>query len=314
MPGSPAFQFYAADYLADENVSVMTLEEEGAYWRAIAYCWREGSIPADDGRLSRLLKGATNQTLTVVRNCFNQMATDPTRLIHPRLEIERKKQAEWRSKSSEAGKKSGKSRRDKKFSTEPTFNSGSTKPEPNANQTGTLLLQSSSSSSLNTKTKTRPQKVLVAECPLEWIDHQAWMEFWAMRESNRWKTTDGSVKRILTKLQAFHDKGLDCNEILGEAIIRNWRGLFEIKENGGNNGQGNHTKTGGNLSALEEVIRRNQSRGIADGVELCEDGDDRREHLGLPQPAIIDLSLPRRAGGDQGTLPYQAQKRGNGLS
>lgn len=84
-------------------------------------------------------------------------------------------------------------------------------------------------------TNTRPQRVPVAECPLEWIDHQAWMEFWAMRESNRWKTTDGAVKRIITKLTDFHDRGLDCNEILSEAIVRNWRGLFEIK-NGGSNG------------------------------------------------------------------------------
>jgi putative transposase len=40
----PAFQFYAADWLADEAVSVMGLEEEGAYIRALCYCWREGSI------------------------------------------------------------------------------------------------------------------------------------------------------------------------------------------------------------------------------------------------------------------------------
>jgi len=45
---APAFQFYAADWLADEAVSVMSLEEEGAYIRALCYCWREGSIPADE--------------------------------------------------------------------------------------------------------------------------------------------------------------------------------------------------------------------------------------------------------------------------
>ena len=154
---APAFQFYAADYLADENVSVMTLEEEGAYWRAICYCWREGSIPADDGRLSRLLKGASNQTLRVVRHCFNQMATDPTRLVHPRLEIEREKQRLWREKSAAAGRKSGKVRRIKKFSTEPTFVNGlnqmATKPEPNTNSSSSSS-SSSSSKDLKTNTKT----------------------------------------------------------------------------------------------------------------------------------------------------------------
>ena len=35
MSKAPAFQFYAADYLADEHVQVMTLEQEGAQFRAI---------------------------------------------------------------------------------------------------------------------------------------------------------------------------------------------------------------------------------------------------------------------------------------
>lgn len=143
MPNPPAFQFYAAEYLADEKVSLMSLEEEGAYWRAVAYCWREGSIPADSERLSRLLKGASNQTLTVVRNCFNQMATDASRLIHPRLEMEREKQRIWREKSSAAGKASGKARRKKKLSTEPMFRNGSTKPEPNTNSSSLSLSSSS---------------------------------------------------------------------------------------------------------------------------------------------------------------------------
>jgi len=57
MNSPPAFQFYAADWLADADVTMMTLEEEGAYIRALAFCWREGSIPADEKRLSVLLKG-----------------------------------------------------------------------------------------------------------------------------------------------------------------------------------------------------------------------------------------------------------------
>lgn len=154
MNNPPAFQFYAADYLADENVTVMTLEEEGAYWRAVAYCWREGSIPADDDRLSRLLKGASTTVLRVVRKCFNQSSTTPDRLVHPRLEKERLKQAEWRAKSAAGGKLSGKVRRAKKLRIEPPFNHPSrmVEPpyEPNAN--------SSSSSSSTTKAKEKGEK------------------------------------------------------------------------------------------------------------------------------------------------------------
>jgi uncharacterized protein YdaU (DUF1376 family) len=101
---SPSFQFYAAEYLADENVALMTLEEEGAYIRAIAYCWREGSIPADYELLSRLLKGASTNILRVVTKCFNQHPTEAGRLVHGRLEKEREKQRLWREKSSKGGK------------------------------------------------------------------------------------------------------------------------------------------------------------------------------------------------------------------
>lgn len=110
---SPAFQFYPAEWLADEDVSLMTLEEEGAYIRAMAFCWREGSIPADPMRLSALLKGASTTVVRVVQGRFNQHPTDPTRMVHGRLEQEREKQRLWREKSSEGGKKSGESRQNK---------------------------------------------------------------------------------------------------------------------------------------------------------------------------------------------------------
>lgn len=106
MKNSPAFQFYAADYLADEKVALMTLEEEGAYIRALAYCWREGSIPADEDRLGILLKGAPTTVVRVVKRCFKQSSQDGERLVHPRLEQEREKQRVWREKSAKGGAKS----------------------------------------------------------------------------------------------------------------------------------------------------------------------------------------------------------------
>lgn len=111
MSASPAFQFYAAEYLADEDVALMSLEEEGAYIRALAYCWREGSIPSDDAKLARLLKGASTTVLRVVTERFNQHPTELGRLVHPRLDKEREKQKIWREKSSEGGKKSANTRR-----------------------------------------------------------------------------------------------------------------------------------------------------------------------------------------------------------
>jgi uncharacterized protein YdaU (DUF1376 family) len=50
------FPFYAADWLADEDVDLMPLEAQGAYVRLMCHQWREGSIPADAASLARLLK------------------------------------------------------------------------------------------------------------------------------------------------------------------------------------------------------------------------------------------------------------------
>jgi uncharacterized protein YdaU (DUF1376 family) len=100
---SPCFSFYAADYLSDINVQCMTLEEEGAYVRLMAYCWREGSIPKDPEKLELLAKGS--QCYRNVIALFDYPCPDATRLMHPRLELERKKQADNRRKKSESGKK-----------------------------------------------------------------------------------------------------------------------------------------------------------------------------------------------------------------
>jgi uncharacterized protein YdaU (DUF1376 family) len=136
---SPAFQFYAAEYLADENVQLMTLEEEGCYIRMLAYCWREGSIPADHKLLSRLCKNACEEVLTNVERRFEKQGT---RLIHLRLELERKKQKNFNKKQRLAGIASGKARRQKKLHNEPPFNQRSvlvaTKTNSSSSSSGSL--------------------------------------------------------------------------------------------------------------------------------------------------------------------------------
>lgn len=156
MNKSPAFQFYAAEWLADEKVSLMTLEEEGAYIRLVAYCWREGSIPADLEMLSRLCKGASSNSVRVVTSCFKQHPTDPLRLVHKRLESEAAKQKEWRAKSADGGRRSAEKRWGArsdansvdigKSAVTTPISTPSTLVQPNGNSS------SSSSSSINTKT------------------------------------------------------------------------------------------------------------------------------------------------------------------
>lgn len=124
---SPAFQFYPDDWLADENVRLLSLAETGAYIDAIALCWREGSIPADPEKLARLIgKGCSIDIATNVQRLFNVRLTSVAqplnkrtnencdvvdRLQHKRLNEERTKQQERREQQSNAGRKSAATRR-----------------------------------------------------------------------------------------------------------------------------------------------------------------------------------------------------------
>ena len=57
---APAFQFYPGDWLGSQRVTLMSLEEEGAYIRLLSYCWQHGSIPREPEKIARLIgKGAS---------------------------------------------------------------------------------------------------------------------------------------------------------------------------------------------------------------------------------------------------------------
>jgi uncharacterized protein YdaU (DUF1376 family) len=102
---APAFQFYAAEYLADENVQLLTLEQEGIYVRLLAYCWREGSIPSDLVKLSRLCKNAPAEALDGVLELF--IPGSEGRLLHRRLEDERQKHEDYRKAQAANGSLGG---------------------------------------------------------------------------------------------------------------------------------------------------------------------------------------------------------------
>ena len=106
MSKAPAFQFYAAEYLADENVQLLSLEQEGIYIRLLAYCWREGSIPAEPEKLARLCKGCSVGSLAGVLDLFHAIGEDG-RLSHRRLDEERIKHERYRLKQAMNGARGG---------------------------------------------------------------------------------------------------------------------------------------------------------------------------------------------------------------
>lgn len=164
----------------------MTLEEEGAYLRLMCYCWREGSIPADPEKcLALLMKGGLTTVQRVVELCFVESPNDPSRLVHPRLEMEREKQNIWREKSRLGGIKSGKHRMLRKSK------GGSSRPvEPNANSSS-----SSSSSSTPKAPNGNP----------EWhpnSEQEALNSLFGRRATTRWSAGELKAWQAITPIDA----------------------------------------------------------------------------------------------------------------
>lgn len=110
---SPAFQFYPADFLSDVNVVAMSLQERGAYITLLCFCWIQGSLPQDVGRLARLCGVPFPQFRKLwpaLEPCFRP-AELTDRLRHPRLDREREKQSAYRLQQSERGKLGGRPRK-----------------------------------------------------------------------------------------------------------------------------------------------------------------------------------------------------------
>jgi uncharacterized protein YdaU (DUF1376 family) len=103
---APAFQFYARDFLADQEQALMSLQEAGAYIRLMSHCWLKGTLPSSTVDLARLC-GATTGQMTKMRPALARCFTETTdgRWTHPRLDKERKKQADHSRRQSDRADK-----------------------------------------------------------------------------------------------------------------------------------------------------------------------------------------------------------------
>lgn len=107
---SPFFPFYPADFLADENVILMSNREVGCYVKLMCYCWREGSIPNDTSKLAKLCGEDSSAMAELWQNIWHCFAVVENRLIHPRLSEEREKQKRHSKERSKSGRKGASAR------------------------------------------------------------------------------------------------------------------------------------------------------------------------------------------------------------
>lgn len=220
MTKRPAFQFYPGDWLGSQRVSLLTLEEEGAYLRLLASCWQHGSIPSDADKIARLIgKGASTTLATTLTTMFQPHPFNSALLVHDRLERERDKQDAWAEKSREGGRKSAEKRQNLK--------GGSTTVQPplegclpnGSNQKATL--QSSSSSS-NKERLEFPKNLQTPEF------EKAWEEYLEYRKKGRMKSLlpTSQVAQLKKMSEWGHDAAIKA---INETISQGWQGIFEPK-------------------------------------------------------------------------------------
>jgi uncharacterized protein YdaU (DUF1376 family) len=199
---SPAFQFYPKDFLSDANVLAMSLTELGAYWKLTCICWNEGSLPADVKSLARLLgipAGHASRLWQAIAPCFKER---DGRLTHPRLEGERKKQAEFRQRQADNGRKGGRP------SGKGLGSSGVTQPQAKESSSSAISnLQSSSAKRVKTHAGPRDRWFL-----------ELWSEYPSARRQR------GPMVE-----QAFNDQ-FNEDERVDEAVWSDmWQGLQSQK-------------------------------------------------------------------------------------
>lgn len=126
----PAFQFYADDFLG--GVATMSNDEVGLYIRLLAIQWGKGFVTDDD--IARLGKGMAEPSLCYVKSKFK--VGDDSNLRNDRLELERKKQAEFRESRAKAGKAGADSRWHSHSTAiaQPMANDSSPSPSPSPNK------------------------------------------------------------------------------------------------------------------------------------------------------------------------------------
>lgn len=104
---SPAFQWYPADALADDEFGAMSYEERGVYITLLSLAWINRGLPGDPARVQRLLRLSDpefERIWSVVGRCF-RLDEDAGMFFNARLERERQAQDAYRARARAHGKR-----------------------------------------------------------------------------------------------------------------------------------------------------------------------------------------------------------------
>ena len=82
------------------------------------------------------------------------------------------------------------------------------------------------------KNKEKKRKEKIAFVLPEWIDSKTWDAFIEMRKSLHAPLTDHSKNLIAKELEKLKAQGHAPNDVLNQSIVRSWRGVFPIRQEG----------------------------------------------------------------------------------
>lgn len=222
---APAFQFYAAEFLVDENVVLMSNQQVGCYIKLMAYCWREGSIPADVSKVAKLCgeDGSVMAQLWLgISECFEVASALPNRLVHPRLQIERDKQEQFKSERAVSGKKGAQARWDKekqgKSAADPVNSSAIDKPLTENTSA------SSSSSSLTTKPLSTPPPTAT---PVDGDDIAKIFDYWRETMKSPGSKLDEKRRGVIRRALKNYSPRDICRAIQGCSLTPHNQGVNE---------------------------------------------------------------------------------------
>jgi hypothetical protein len=103
----PAFQEYAATFLASKEFRLMSLEERGLLMTMRFECWENKNVPASPAELAAYL-GLKNSNAPLTSRVMSFFVEQGTTLVCPELEDYRQYLKERREKQSNGGKQGAK--------------------------------------------------------------------------------------------------------------------------------------------------------------------------------------------------------------
>lgn len=260
----------------------LSRDQHGAYLLLLMAYWRKGGpLPADDCRLSTIAK-ATMSEWRKLKPIIAEFFTEEDGLWkQKRADEELAKAKAITAAKAAAGTKGAQ----KRWQTDST---AMAEPLADASisqcQTDAPIPLPKQVSSLRSDTRAE-----AFELP-DWLPHDEWSAFVAMRVRLRAPLTDRAILLAIRELEKLRAQGHEPAAVLDQSTMNGWKGLFPIT-----------VKNQGNANGKRETAHDRFLAGARAFIEECEQGDtEGRSTPGDDLEPVGDPLLPARLHGRAG--------------